>query len=60
MDPYNTGFPLGTNPEVIMKAATASTPVVIQWFAQLRSGLARAWEIHVRTCELIAEAHRRM
>jgi hypothetical protein len=43
-----------------MKAATASTPVLSQWFAQVRSNLARAWELHVRTCELIAEAHRRM
>ncbi|WP_279607573.1 hypothetical protein [Burkholderia gladioli] len=43
-----------------MKAATASTPALVQWFTQLRSGLARAWEIHIRTCELIAEAHRRM
>ncbi|MEK6346867.1 hypothetical protein AB4851_03920 [Burkholderia sp. 22PA0099] len=43
-----------------MKAATASTPVLAQWFAQVRSNLARAWELHVRTCELIAEAHRRM
>lgn len=43
-----------------MKAATATTPASNQWFAQLRQALSKAWDLHVRNCELIAEAHRRM
>jgi hypothetical protein len=30
------------------------------WFATLRSHFAKAWAIHVRTCEIMAESHRRI
>ncbi|WP_281376597.1 hypothetical protein [Burkholderia guangdongensis] len=43
-----------------MKAAANTLPTSSQWFFHLRQMMSRAWEAHVRNCELIAEAHRRM
>jgi hypothetical protein len=42
-----------------MKAATTSLPTSNQWFLRLRQVMAKAWELHVRNCDLIAEAQRR-
>ncbi|WP_260854261.1 hypothetical protein [Paraburkholderia sp. BCC1886] len=43
-----------------MNTATTEFRTPSTWFARFRAHCAHAWAIHVRTCELMAESHRRL
>jgi hypothetical protein len=41
-----------------MNSAVAALRTQPSWFARFRAQCAHAWQLHLRTCEMIAESRR--
>lgn len=61
---YIQGYPLIRNPDLAMKSAAVlnESPIrrsLAKFVATLRAQAIRALELHLQTCQIIAEAHQR-